>query len=180
LSEAFKYGSDTYWFTPQTKEVISAHDHGETVMENPDKFGIDLHTVQDMYAAFSHEDDEDGNASEDDTGGDISDLKHELWGDGNGWHENDAWEQLGMNHGWVRVGGASMRNSCYLSAATSDAAWYGVKHVLDSGAATDRIEIEISRPTNQIYTTLSGAELDAFIKRGPKKAESTLRHKVGL
>ena len=175
LIEAAFLGGQNCWFHPETHEVIHASDHGDAVMNDPDAFDIEISVQQQMDHAFPHGSEEDEEDGWENTGdAEQGEVPHELNWSGGKWHRNDAWEQLAMNRGWVRIGGSNGQWAAYLSAASEEAAWYGAKFMLDSGALHDKLDIEISRRENQKYTTLSGETLKRFIKSGPSNAAKLL------
>lgn len=165
LMEAAYAGSSTYWYNPSTGERIAVDDHGSAVQERPHLFDIDLDIEQTMIDAFCDHD--DGVCDEDAV------LPSELtigWRKGN-WYEDDAWEQLAMNRGWVRVGEGGSNWKGYVSAATAEAIQAAIHYILKNGNIGLGMELEISRPQNQIFTTMSDITLKRFVKAGPNRAE---------
>lgn len=175
LIEAATFTGASYWFNPKTKQIIPASDHGDAVIHDPETFDVDYNIQRQMELAYPNEGDEEADIEDQENGIEHGELPEELrWPSGSRFGYNDAWEVLGMNRGWVRVGEATRISSAYVSASTSEAVWYAVKHLLNNGGMGAAVEIEICRPTNQIYTSLGGEELDKFIKGGPKQAERLL------
>src|SRR4051812_1310644 len=48
VAEAAAPGSLTYWFNPQTQEVVPCGDHGDAVADDPSTFGIGGHLEGEM------------------------------------------------------------------------------------------------------------------------------------
>lgn len=183
VNEAASFGSDSFWFNPADSEVIPAMNHGTTVMANPEQFGIDDHVAGEMEDAFPYgtEDGED-NFEDGDELPDFDNLPlapDELrvgnWQGSGRWDRDGAWEQLAMNRGWVRIGGATGRHNCYLSASNAASIWTAVKFVVQQGLAMTRIEIEISSSTWSDMIYLDDQAITQFIKGGPRRAEAFLR-----
>jgi hypothetical protein len=172
LIEAAVRGGGSYWLNPQTGQIIPASDHGQAVIDDPDAFGIDYDVQEQMAEAFP---DHDGPDDEHDGFSDASpeDFPAELWGGPTGWFANDAWEVLAMNRGWVRIGEATSMSSAYVSSATSEAVWAAVKFLFQN-SGIEKVEIEIARPSNQIFTILVDADLKVFLRGGPKRADAFL------
>jgi hypothetical protein len=167
LCEAATPHGATYWYNPSTKQIVRASDHGDAVIQNPEAFGIDYDVQDQMEDAFP---DEGGEEEE----REVPDAPHpaELWGDRTGWHRNDAWETLAMNRGWVRVGEATSISAAYVSSSTAEAIWKAVDLLYKTGGLIDKVEIEIARPTNQVFTIIVGDDLRAFLRGGPRRAEA--------
>ena len=168
---AYSYQT-TYWFNPRTNEVISADNHGTVVMTDPQNFGIDSAIVDQMWDCF---DQDDGSSNDD------AKLPSELvvgWPPYGRWNEDDAWEQLAMNRGWVRVGEGGSSYASYFSASTCDAIWTAVRYVTNNGNPGIGVEIEISRSSGAMYGKLSLDSLDKFIKGGARRAEEFLRRNL--
>lgn len=80
-----------------------------------------------------------------------------------------------MNRGWVRIGEATSISAAYVSSSTAEAVWGAVNYLFKNGGMHDKVEIEIARPENQIFTIVAGDDLDFFIRGGPRRAEAFLR-----
>lgn len=168
----------TYWFNPKTNEVISAGDHGDEVMSHPDKFGIDWQTVshmEDAYPFGSDDEEETDHDTPEERDAWIETLPQppeEVGGSRQGLSRNDAWEQLGMNAGWVRVGHAvkltSGNTASYFSASTPQAIWKAVRYAAKQGGVADKIEIELCPGFHHRgkLEYLSGDQLDQYMKNG--------------
>lgn len=171
IVEAAAPGSATYWFNPKTKQVITASDHGTAVMEMPEIFHIDDDIVSQMEEAFPYGS-EDNEMEDSEEVIDITKLPpppDEIWGDRNGWNRNDAWEVLGMNRGWVRVGGWSGYNSSYCSGVNEEVVWHALNFITEIGAFHGAIEVEICRPQNSLFGKIYDDDLDKILKAGPKR-----------
>lgn len=173
LIEAAFPGGNTFWFNPADKEVISCSDHGTAVADNPYAFGIDYRIQDQMAEAFAEperddDDDDDGfgTADESDNSRELPDgAVAGLWGGGGTWNENDAWEQLAMNNGWVRVGiGRNGSYATYLSSSTGLAVWHAARYLADQDSLTDRMEIEVSRQVNSVFTYLDADTIERFLR----------------
>lgn len=189
LIEAAHLFGATFWFNPVNNEVIPCGDHGDCVEQNPQHFGIDQEIVWEMEAASSPPESERDDNSEDeaDAEPDYADDDGEqtlhspvkgLWGisdRGGSWHVNDAWEQLAMNNGWVRVGvGRNGEYATYLSSSNARAVWLAANYLNRQGSLTDKLEIEVSRPENALFIYLADVMIDQFLRAGARGAEGFL------
>lgn len=185
LFEAAFAGSDTYWFHPETKVIIPADDHGETVARDPERFGVDWQIADEMESAFPEHLEYD-TFSGDETEEELENLPEpgptpaELEGPNwhGTWYRNDAWEQLAMNRGWVRVGEGGRGHGSYVSAASPDLIWAIAKHLQKSGAVGKTMEVELSSAQHQGFVVLSPEQVAALVKAGPKRAAEFL-NKLG-
>jgi hypothetical protein len=176
LCEAISAGQKSYWFNPETNETIPAHDHGETVMYNAEKFGIGDDIVDEMEEAFPF-----GCEEEEDTDHETPEEKDawvnslpsppEAVGSRQGNDRNNAWEQLGMCAGWVRVGesvafGGGTASAAYFSGDTPERIWKTVRFVSKRGGVGDRIEIELCPGYDHKgeYLTIAGDDLERYLK----------------
>jgi hypothetical protein len=173
LVEAATHFTPTFWYNPQTQQIIPASDHGQAVMDHPEAFGIDYHLQNEMEFSFPKFDPEDEESNEDEYGVERDGWPAELWGSPSGWYKNDAWETLAMNRGWVRIGGQSSLNSAYVSSSTAEAIYSAVKFLIQK-YGINMVEIEIARPEHQVFTTVGGDDLSRFIKGGPRRANAFL------
>lgn len=178
LAEAAMPGGDAYWFNPKTGQVWECGDHGERVMEDPSDFGIESEVVEAMESAFPYGSEEhESDFTDEHPEPDRDSLQllqpEELHYDGP-WSRNDAWEQLAMNRGWVRIGAGGQHHPAYLSAATSEAAWYGASYAAKKGDIVNRLDVEISSARGGAFVELSGERLETFLKAGPKRAASLI------
>jgi hypothetical protein len=173
LVEAATHFTPTFWYNPQTQQIIPASDHGQAVMDDPEAFGIDYHLQNEMEFSFPEPDPDDASYDNEAHGVERDGWPAELWGGPSGWYKNDAWEVLAMNRGWVRIGGQSSLNSAYLSSSTAEAVWAGVKFLIQK-YGINSVEIEIARPEHQIFKTVSEDDLTKFIRGGPRRANAFL------
>lgn len=168
LVEAAFPGGATFWFNPATKELIPCSDHGTAVENDPDKFGIDYRVQSQMRDAFAEPDDryDDEDYDPDDDSRPIPDGAIDgLWGDAGNWGHNDAWEQLAMNNGWVRVGvGRNGSYATYLSSSNGLAVWYAARYLADQDSLTDQMEIEVSRQHNSLMVYLGTESIEQFLR----------------
>jgi|SRR5882672_3861141 len=169
VEAAHPYGK-TFWFNPLTKAVIDCGDHGDRVAQDPGAFGIDQHAIWQML--------EQGEASDDEADAGESEYLREpvdgLWGEPSGWGVNDAWEQLAMNQGWVRVGLGGRSYATYVSSSDARSVWACVAYLVTNDLMTDKLEIEISRQQNSRFLYLGPETIDRFVRGGGRNAEGFL------
>ena len=164
IVEAAFPGGETFWFNPATKQVLRCADHGTAVADDPGEFGIEWGVETQMDQAFGDDD-------EDEEGGTVpTDSVAGLWGGVGGWGRNDAWEQLAMNNGWVRVGvGRNGSYATYLSSSTGQAVWHAARYLVQQDSLTDRMEIEVSREHNSLMIYLGAESIEQFLRtRAPE------------
>jgi hypothetical protein len=157
LVESAGRASDIYWFNPRTGDVHPCRDHGEAVEENPNAFGIPQARQDDIAAEY---------------GGEDSDLYAV--------QRNEAWEQLGLEAGWVRVGyhmDPRLDLECaYVSSASAEGAWMAIRHMEKTGSIAPAVDVSLVDTDMgfKIYARLAGRDLTAFVRGGPSKAHDQI------
>lgn len=185
MFEAAYAGSETYWIHADTKIIVPTDDHGETVARDPERFGVEWWLADEMEAAFPEHLEYDtftGAETEEELAAlsEPGPVPDELEGPGwhGNWSRNDAWEQLAMNRGWVRVGEGNRGHGSYVSAATPEAIWFVAKHLQKNGTVGKTMEAELSSAQHQGFVVLSPEQVAALVKAGPKRAAEFL-NKLG-
>lgn len=172
LVEAAAPYAGSFWFNPETKNVVRVGDHGEAVESDPYLFDVSDADQFAMANAFPY-------SEEDGADVDHDALPEELkWRSWTVDERNDAWEELGMNRGWVRGCGSIYYSgsaiAAYLSASTPEGIWHGAKYLLSQDGALSKVEVEIVNRNGGLFVTLIDDLIDDFVKAGQRRAGAFL------